>query len=151
MNTTVSFTKPIPDELYIDSFVNNNTKAWTYTGNNLVYILVDKILGGIQGNYDNMDFNYNPDISQLMTIDATIYPDVAYWATNTDIPDRIFETETLVDGTMYEKITNPTLRDVYSLNYDFQNNKWNWTVVTINPKNNLALKMSHVHSNVGMV
>jgi hypothetical protein len=155
MEITVNFTKPVPDELYIDSFTKGNTQTWTYTGNNLVYISVDKISNGIQGVHDTLEFNYNPDLTEVMTIDAPVHPDIAYYASNTHIPDRIFVTETLIDGTTYEQITNPVLRDIYEVRYDSANTAWNWIVITRNPKsllNDYADRNKHyINNNISKI
>ena len=137
MTINVNFTKPIPDELYINSFTNGNTKTWTYTGNELLYITVSKLFGDIESVNTDLDFNYNSEISEVITINANENPDVAYYASNTHIPDRIYITETLVDGTTYDQISNPVLRDIYNLNYDSANTTWNWAVITRNPKSRL--------------
>jgi hypothetical protein len=158
MNVSVNFTKPIPDELYVDSFANGNTKTWTYTGNNIVYVTVikprDTVMpfGEIEGVQDNLDFRYNSDTTQVMVINATVDPDVAYYCSNTHIPDRIFVTETLIDGTTYQQISNPVLRDYYRLNYDFENTTWNWELIKRNSKdssNDLADRYrDYVNSNI---
>jgi hypothetical protein len=158
MNVSVSFTKPIPDELYIDSFTQNKTKTWTYTGNNIVYVSVTKPHYMLASSVEievvqyNIDFRYNPDLTQVMIIDANINPDVAYYCSNTHIPERIFVTETLIDGSTYEQIDNPILRDYYSLNYNFKNSQWDWKLITRNPKdssNDLADRYrDYINSNI---
>lgn len=137
MDIQVNFTKPVPNELYIDSFTNGKTQSYVYSGNNLIYVAIDIPEGAIQDVHEDLNFNYNPDISKQLIIDARINPDVAYYVTNTNTPDRIFATETLVDGTTYEQITNPSLRDMYHINYDLQTNTWKWTFITRNPKGRL--------------
>jgi hypothetical protein len=137
MDIQVNFTKPIPNELYIDSFTNGNTQSYVYSGNNLLYVAVDIPLGGIQDIHEDPDFKYNPDNTKKVIIDANVNPDVAYFITNTTFDDRIFATETLIDGTTYEQITNPMLRDMYQVNYDLETNTWKWKFITRNPKGRL--------------
>lgn len=155
MTVNVNFTKPVPDELYIDSFINGNTKTWTYTGKNLVYLLVEKQNGEITQVCEDLNFNYNEELFEIITIDANVNPDVAYYATNTTIPDRVFVTETLIDGSTYEQISNPTLRDIYSLNYNFENSEWNWKLITRNPKSRLndytERNREYVNSNISKI
>jgi hypothetical protein len=155
MTINVNFTKPVPNELYIDSFTNGNTKTWTYTGNNILHLLVEKRLGDIAQVHDDLNFNYNSEFFQVITIDASVDPDVAYFASNTHIPDRIFVTETLVDGSTYEQITNPTLRDIYNMNYNFENSTWNWTVKTVEPRTMLNdyadRNREYINSNISKI
>ena len=155
MNINVNFTKPVPNELYIDSFTNGNTETWTYTGNNLIYVLVEKRAGEVEGVYDDSYFNYNPEISQLITVDASVNADVAYYMTTKDIPDRIFVTETLVDGSTYEQIANPVLRDMYNVNYNFETGTWDWKFITREPRTMLNdyadRNREYINSNISKV
>lgn len=126
-----TFNKPVPDELYIDSFAQNKTASYTYTGPKTLTVVVDSILGGVQHVLSPGEvFMINPDFQTKLEIDADIDTDVAYLLTNTTIPDREFETENLPGGNTYQKITNPTLSDYYTVNYNFETSEWQWKLIT---------------------
>lgn len=129
-----TFSKKIPDELYVDSFKNNNVMNLEYDGPSVLYILVDKSFGMVERVLETSEDRYNSDLSELITLEAAAYPDVAYLITNNNIEERVFETETLVDGTTYEKIVNPSLNDFYRVKYDLNDKKWIWEVITVEPK-----------------
>jgi hypothetical protein len=131
----INFTKSVPDELYIDSFTKNKTATWTYEGPEYVYVTVDKDFGNIQGFHDGVDDLYNRDRYVMVTVDAKVATDVACHLANTVlIPERTFFTETLPDGTTHDEIDNPCIRDYYSLHYDHENTKWDFKVITREPK-----------------
>lgn len=129
----ISFTKSVPDELYIDSFGQNKTVTITYNGPEILKVLVDIISGGIQyvALEPSENIVHNPDFSTVLTVDANISPDVAYYIKLAEIPgEQEFITENLPGGKTYQKLVNPTLRDYYALNYNFETNAWNWTLIT---------------------
>jgi hypothetical protein len=132
----IDFTKKIPDELYIDNFSSNKTLNLTYEGDKTYYILVDKLSGDLSGYLEEPDVAYNKDVYELIIVNPKDDPDVAYYAEHRSDPyDRKFVTETLVDGSNYESISNPTLYDYYNLRYDFENKKWVFVLIIRNPKN----------------
>lgn len=139
-----TFNKAVPDELYIDSFAQNKTTSYTYTGPETVKVIVDRIYGGVQhvllpGELDT----HNQELSTVITVDANTATDVAYFLTNPISGTRQFETEDLPGDYTYQKLTNPTIRDYYQINYDFDTNMWNWKLITKlakTPLNDLADK-----------
>lgn len=130
----ITFTKPVPDELWVDSFTANNTMELTYSGPETVQVLVEKDIGTFILCDD--ETRYNPDLQFKMTIDATAMPDIAYFVTNRELPrdEYEYETEDLPGGLTYERITNPSLFDYYSLFYDDANDEWDWVLITRDPK-----------------
>lgn len=131
---SLTFTKKVPDELYIDSFKDNKSVTYEYDGPAKLLLLIEKQSGSISGVLNSEDDRFNPDFYELLVLDASVHTDVAYYVYHTDIPERVFESETLIDGTTYEKIANPTLRDFYQVIFNYDKNKWDWKVVTVNPK-----------------
>lgn len=130
-----TFNKPVPDELYIDSFAQNKTASYTYIGPETVEVLVDVFHGGVQHVATPGEvYSYNPELSKVVTVDASSATDVAYYLTNTATPEREFETQTLPGGKTYEQITNPTIRDYYSINYNLDTNTWEFKVITREPR-----------------
>jgi hypothetical protein len=139
-----TFNKPVPDELYIDSFAQSKTTSYTYTGPETLNVIVDSLLGGVQYVLlPGETMLHNPELQTQITVDANTATDVAYYLINTTIPEREFETETLPGNNTYEKLTNPTIRDYYNINYNHETGTWNWTLITRAPRtalNNLADK-----------
>lgn len=139
-----TFNKPVPDELYIDSFAQSKTASYTYTGPETLNVIVDSILGGVQHVLlPGETMLYNPELQTQITLDANTATDVAYYLTNTTTPEREFETETLPGNNTYEKLTNPTIRDYYNINYNHETGTWNWKLITRlarTPLNDLADK-----------
>jgi hypothetical protein len=139
-----TFNKAVPDELYIDSFAQNKTKTYTYTGPETVKVIVDRIYGGVQhvllpGELDT----HNQELSTVIVVDAETATDVAYFLTNSITGTREFETEDLPGEYTYQKLTNPTIRDYYKINYDFETSTWKWSLITKlarTPLNDLADK-----------
>lgn len=129
----IKFTKKIPDELYMDSFSKNLKKSYTYEGPETFKVLVDKESGSPTHILESDEDKFNPDAYTPITVDATKDTDVAEYLYNTAIPERQFEDETLVDGSVYKKITNPVLRDFYTIRYDFETSSWVWTSIVRNP------------------
>jgi|688.fasta_scaffold941190_2 hypothetical protein len=128
-----TFSKSVPDELYIDSFAQNKTATYTYDGPETFNVLVEKLSGGVTHVYQPGEDHgsYNSEQYEVMTVDANTAPDVAKYLRDTAIPERVFETEQLPGNKTYQKITNPTLRDYYAINYNFDNSAWNWKVITV--------------------
>lgn len=139
-----TFSKPVPDELYIDSFAQSKTASYTYTGPETLNVIVDSQLGGVEHILlPGETMAYNPELQTQITLDANTATDVAYYVTNTATPEREFETENLPGNNTYEKLTNPTIRDYYNINYNIETGEWEWKVITRltkTPLNDLANK-----------
>jgi hypothetical protein len=137
-----TFNKSVPDELYIDSFAQNKTASYTYTGPETLNVIVDNILGGVQQVLlPGETALINPDFQMQIAVDANTAPDVAYYITNTQTPEREFETETLPGNKTYQKLINPTIRDYYNINYNIETGLWDWNLITRlkrTPLNDLA-------------
>lgn len=127
-----TFNKAVPDELYIDSFAQNKTISYVYNGPNTLQVIVDKELGGVQyvSTVPNEVIRFNPELQVKLTVDANTDTDVAYYLTNDATPAREFETEQLPGNKTYQKVTNPTIRDYYTINYNFETSTWDWSLIT---------------------
>jgi hypothetical protein len=155
----IKFTKNIPDELYVDSFSKKLKKSYTYEGPESLKVLVDKQSGFTFNLVESDEDKFNPDFVDVVTVDATKNTDVAEYLYNTVVPERQFEDEIQVDGSVYKNITNPILRDYYNLRYDFETSSWVWIPITRNPasiltelaeknKNFVTLNLDTVKDNV---
>lgn len=133
---TIKFKKIISDELYIDKFSSNTSLSLEYDGPDTLFILVDKENGNLANLLQSEEDKYNPDFFELIKVDASKDPDVAFYLDSRNKPyeERQHETVTLIDGSTYEKISNPELRDYYSISYDLEKREWVWKVITVNPR-----------------
>lgn len=109
------FTYNVPDEMWVDNFSKNLTANATYEGSNTIYVLVSGS-SVISWSLEDYEF-YNKDSSKVINLDATAYPNVAYFLT-TVRPEIEYEDLTNPDGTIYQIIKNPMLHDYYVLTYD---------------------------------
>jgi hypothetical protein len=133
-NVSIQFTKKIPDSLYINTFASNASLTLTYNGPESSLFLIEKEHGHICGILETMGDAYNQDHYFVIKTSASESPDVLYYFHNSEIPEREFVTETLVDGTTHDEISNPTLKDYYTTFYDLENKIWVWEVITRNPR-----------------
>jgi len=133
-NVSIQFTKTIPDSLYVNTFVSNSSLTLTYNGPESSLLLIEKEHGHICGILQTMEDAYNPDHYFVIETLASESPDVLYYFHNTNIPEREHVTETLVDGTTHDEISNPILKDYYRTFYDLENKVWVWEVITRNPR-----------------
>lgn len=135
-----TFSKTIPDELYINSFALEKQVTITYDGPSAIRVIVDKEFGSIFNVIlnDEEEIHYNQDVFRVVEVIANENPDVAHYLSITD-HQHVFEDEEQVDGSVYQRITNPSLKDMYSINYNFETNEWVWTLITRNPKSILNI------------
>jgi len=118
------FTVNIPDELWVDSWDEELTAAHVYEGPQYFYIALD-------GNNSIMDIKYgdleteaesfsDEEIAKYdytLTIDAEVNPEIAYGLYVHVHDDREFEDVINHDGSIYKKITNPCLRDYFTVDF----------------------------------
>jgi hypothetical protein len=133
-NVSIQFTKKIPDSLYVNTFVSNSSLTLTYNGPESSLLLIEKDHGHICGVLETMEDAYNPDDYLVIETLASDSPDVLCYFHQSEFPEREYVTETLVDGTTHEEISNPTLKDYYRTFYDLENKIWVWEVITREPR-----------------
>jgi hypothetical protein len=122
------FTINIPDERWIDSWDNNLTLTKIYTGPSKFYAPVSLETNTLVGVYFETTPTTGPYLDaekfSLHEIDAnvdTAIAQVVLEATNDEYKQNYiheFEDETLHDGSIYAKPTNPMLSNYYRLRYD---------------------------------
>ena len=127
----INFSKQVPDELYVDSFTSNNSLELTYSGPDVIKVLVDRENGYVGGFVETNDDPHNGDMYMIVDIVAADEPAVAYFFDRTlQGPVEIEHvTETLPGGLTFDAIANPTLRNYYEVAYDLEENEWIWKVV----------------------
>jgi hypothetical protein len=133
-NVSVEFTKKIPDSLHVNTFVSNASLTLTYNGPESSLFLIEKDHGYVSGVIETMEDAYNQDHYFVIKTSASDSPDVLYYFHQVEFPETEFVTETLVDGTTHEEISNPRLKDYYRTFYDLENKVWIWEVITRNPR-----------------
>lgn len=136
---TKKFTYPLPDEIYFPEVSGKNVGEFTYEGPDTFTVRL---------NEDGYVIGINPfpiegeDPNRLKEIDANLNPEVAYLiycAKDSNV--HIFEDEIMEDGSVYKKITNPTLHEAYDVFYDYSKESWELSVIVkelYNPAKEIA-------------
>jgi hypothetical protein len=127
------FTINIPDERWIDSWDNNLTLTKTYTGPSKFYAPISLETNTVVGVYFETTPTTGPYIDaekfSLYEIDAnvdTAIAQVVLETTNDEYKQNYiheFEDETLHDGSVYAKSTNPMVSEYYRIFYDIEATK----------------------------
>jgi hypothetical protein len=133
-NVSIEFTKKIPDSLHVNTFTSNASLTLTYNGPESSLFLIEKEHGHICNVLETMEDAYNQDHYLVVETSASESPDVLYFFHQSEFPEREYVTETLVDGTTHDEISNPRLKDYYITFYDLENKVWVWEVITRNPR-----------------
>jgi len=121
----VTFSYPLPDELYVEGVSGNITGTYTYNGPETFDVHI-----GIDGNIDDVDVQNDPEMgpNYRKTIDASTHIHVAYLLSHYFEDEYTwqyeFEDEIMDNGDVYKKILNPNLTDAYQVVYDFATNDW---------------------------
>lgn len=119
------FTINVPDQLWVDSWTENKTQTLTYDGPEKYYVIVTDQQGLTQWSAEPLE----ADIEQrgnpfVVEVDATEHTDVAYWLLHhADPVEHEFIDEVNHDGSIFKKITNPSIRDIYFAQYDIDQSK----------------------------
>lgn len=118
------FTVNVPDELWVDSWENALTQTYTYNGPQYFYIgLGDKNnelvvkFGDLESEADPFTAEESADFIYSLTIDADVNPELAYMLYIHDHEDHMFTEITNHDGSIYQQISNPCMKDYFTLEY----------------------------------
>lgn len=121
----VTFSYPLPDELYVEGVSGEVTGTYTYNGPETFDVHIDTL-----GNVVDVDVQNDPEMGPdyRKTIDPSTQPAVAYSFSHY-FEDEYnweyeFEDEVMENGDVYKKILNPNLNDAYQVVYDFVTNDW---------------------------
>lgn len=115
------FTIAIPDEYWIDSWENNNSITYSYDGPEKIY--VKKSQAAIT-EWSAEEMEAIDEQETIIEIDANIQTDVAHHFVSSK-EDVIYEFEDEInpDGSIYKKIINPKIQDLFYLFLDSGLNK----------------------------
>jgi hypothetical protein len=118
---TTNFTVNIPDELWVDSWTENNTMSLTYEGPAKIYVKLRHdftIAEQSETEFDPETVLSNEKVVELDSADSAA---VMFYLTNQgQLDEHVFEDETNPDGSIYRKITNPNIYDIFYIDYDDQ-------------------------------
>lgn len=111
---TQEYTVNVPDELWVDSWDNENTATYTYQGPDTVYAVIEN--GQVTTvSVEELSSDDYPN-GNIITISATAQPDVADWIHPTPGDfSHTHVTETNPDGSTWQKISNPGIRDWFEI------------------------------------
>lgn len=127
------FTYKIPDELYVNSFEKNLSYSGTYDGPDKLYVLVED--GGFVTRWGTSPTEeiYNSITSKEIELDPKVNPEVAFYLTQASDMEYVYTfTETKnPDGSIYNELANPKLKDYYWLVYhDNDTHPWEFRLIT---------------------
>jgi hypothetical protein len=117
-----TFTVQVPDQLWVDIWDTNKTESYTYSGPDTLYVLVSS------ENNEVIEWSLepipSPENAIVVTVDATNsdnLPIAHYLHSDISEHEYTYEDETNHDGSVYQKITNPTIQDYFDILYDNDN------------------------------
>lgn len=137
----VTFSYPLPDELYVEGVSGKVTGTYTYDGPETFDVHIDN-----RGNIIDIDVQNDPEMgpNYRKTINASTHPEVAYCFLNYFEEEYTweyeFEDEIMENGDIYKKILNPRLNDVYEVIYDFESNDWQFEQIVKQQDNPAVLE-----------
>lgn len=111
------FTIRVPDQLWVDIWVNEVDVTFTYDGPDTVYAVVNSSRSQLH-QVSGSEITSVPDDQEIITISATDYPEIAHAIMEIDSEDDYtytYEDEAQFNGHAYQKITNPLLTDYFVL------------------------------------
>jgi hypothetical protein len=119
------FTVNVPDQLWVNSWEDGLTKTYTYEGPQYFYIGLDHNLSLLELRYgddeveaDDFTEEEKSSFQYVITVNSEDNPDLAQLLyPRTSDTAHTFEDEINHDGSIYQKITNPDLRDYFIVNY----------------------------------
>ena len=119
-----TFTINIPDQLWVDSWTENKTETYEYSGPNTWNVLIDGLTNlASEWSEESMEpLSGTKDF--VVTVDATDDTNlpVAHFMNTQGIDhEYTYEDETNHDGSVYQKITNPLIHDYFTIKYDVDN------------------------------
>jgi hypothetical protein len=138
----VTFTYPLPDELYVEGVSGSIVETYTYDGPETFDVHIEPITGNVLDIDVQNDPENGPEFRK--TIDASKNIEAAYMLSHYFIDNYIweyeYEDEIMDNGDVYKRLTNPNLTDAYQLRYDFDTNDWKLIQILKQQDNPAALE-----------
>ena len=114
-----TFTVNVPDDLWVDSWTENKTTDYTYNGPSTINVLVS-LTGDfpiVRWSEDDITVD-NEDKQLVVTIDADTDTAIAHAIVNAGAEhEYTYTTITNHDDSTHEEINNPTINDIYEVEY----------------------------------
>lgn len=115
-----TFTVNVPDDLWVDSWAENNTTTYTYNGPETLNVLVS-----LEGEFNiiswseaEFDIEIDEEKQAIVQLDANTDTSFAYaMHHSSDEWEYTYTTINNHDGSTHEEMSNPKLLDIYDLNY----------------------------------
>lgn len=114
-----TFTVNVPDDLWVDSWTENKTTDYTYNGPSTINVLVS-LTGDfpiVRWSEDDITVD-DEDKELVVTIDADTDTAIAHAIVNAGAEhEYTYTTITNHDDSTHEEINNPTINDIYEVEY----------------------------------
>lgn len=137
----VTFSYPLPDELFVEGVSGNVVGNYTYDGPEKFDVEVD-----VSGKIIDIDIQSDPELGLdfRIQIDASKNTEVAYLLQHYFVDDYSYEYEVedeiMDNGDVYKKPLNPNLKDAYEAKYNFDTNEWELVQIVKNQDNPASLE-----------
>lgn len=121
----VTFSYPLPDELFVEGVSGEVTGTYTYNGPKTFDVHINSL-----GFIEDIDVQNDPELGPdyRKKIDASKNPEVAYILSHYFVDNYVweyeYEDEIMENGDVYKKPLNPNLKDAYDLIFDFDKDDW---------------------------
>jgi len=114
-----TFTVNVPDDLWVDSWTENKTTDYTYNGPSTINVLVSLTDDFPIVRWSEDDITVDDEDKQLVvTIDADTDTAIAHAIVNAGAEhEYTYTTITNHDDSTHEEINNPTINDIYEVEY----------------------------------
>lgn len=137
----VTFSYPLPDELYVEGVSGEVTGTYTYNGPEAFDVEINTF-----GEIVDIDVERDPELGPdyRKTINASTHTAVAYNLSHYFVDNYIwqyeFEDELMENGDVYKKPLNPDLKDAYFIRYNFEKNDWDLVQIIKDRSNPVSLE-----------
>jgi len=137
----VTFSYPLPDELYVEGVSGEVTATYTYNGPETFDVEIDEL-----GRVIDIDIQRDPENGPdyRKTINASTHTAVAYnlfhYFVDNYVWEYEFEDELMDNGDVYKRPLNPDLKDAYYIRYNFEKDDWDLLQVIREQSNPASLE-----------
>lgn len=117
------FTVNVPDEIWVNRWEDGLTETYTYEGPQYFYIglsansPVKTLFGDLSEESPGFTDEESAEFDQIVEIDAEINPEIAHAIYVTDHEEHTFTDVENHDGSIYKLISNPCLKDYFTLGF----------------------------------